>query len=155
MNTLAALRDPKAKMLEPSVDAFDHLEVDTIVVGLTADVRPLPGAAGFLDWRLCGALSRCCKTGVLSGRAGERVLMPADHGLPAARIVVVGAGDKATLTERCAAFFKHVREVLTQTKSTSCVVVLPEPGQQLMAHIDPELGAPLQKKLWGVFRPEQ
>ncbi len=37
---------------------------------------PLRGAAGFLDWRLCGALSHAFEQGEFQGHAGEVMMMP-------------------------------------------------------------------------------
>ena len=47
---------------------------DALVVPLWADVRPLRGAAGLLDWRLNGRLSQLLREGRLLGAAGEKLL---------------------------------------------------------------------------------
>ena len=42
---------------------------DALVVPVWSDVRPLRGAAGLLDWRLCGRLSQMIREGRVSGAA--------------------------------------------------------------------------------------
>ena len=49
---------------------------DALVLTFFREERPLRGAAGLADWRLCGRLSRLIKLGRLRGDNGESLLMP-------------------------------------------------------------------------------
>ncbi len=69
-----------------------HARCDTLVVPIPSDERPLRGDAGWVDWRVCGAISRQMAAGWVEGRRGEAVLLPAPRPLQAGRILLVGLG---------------------------------------------------------------
>lgn len=77
-----------------------HAPCDTLVVPVPADERPLRGEAGWVDWRVCGAISRQLASGYVGGERGEAVLLPAPRPLGAARILLVGLGPCARLEGR-------------------------------------------------------
>lgn len=64
---------------------------DVLVIPIWSDVRPLRGAAGLLDWRLCGKISQMIREGRVSGSAGEKLLLVTGR-VPWRRILGVGAG---------------------------------------------------------------
>jgi len=72
--------------------ALDPLPVDTVCLFVTEDERPLGGAAGFVDWRLCGQLSRLLVDGFFRGARGESLLLPSNGRIGAPRLVVLGLG---------------------------------------------------------------
>lgn len=71
---------------------------DALVVPLWADVRPLRGAAGLLDWRLNGRLSQLLREGRLEGVAGEKLLFFTTR-VPWRRILTVGVGPTTSFSE--------------------------------------------------------
>ena len=75
-------------------DGPDHAPCGTLVVGLYQGERGPKGEAGWVDWRLGGALSRAILAGRVDGTAGMTVLMPAKK-LPCKRVLVVGMGPQA------------------------------------------------------------
>lgn len=84
--------------LEPSLDALDALvDADALCLLLTEDDRPLSGAAGYLDWRLCGGLSRVLLKGFFKGERGEQLLMPTSGHVPTVKLFAVGAGSSKSL----------------------------------------------------------
>ncbi len=84
--------------LEPSLESIDSLkDVDALCLFVTDDDRPLEGAAGFVDWRMCGSLSRVLLQGFFKGDRGEQLLMPTSGGVPAVKLFAVGAGSSKTL----------------------------------------------------------
>lgn len=85
--------------LEPSLSAVDALlGYEAICCFVTEDERPLGGAAGFVDWRLCGALSRQLKSGFFEGRPGERLLVPSQGAVTPAKVFAVGLGRSGSVT---------------------------------------------------------
>lgn len=94
-------------------DALHRVRVDLLAVGFCEDERPLRGAAGRVDWRLCGALSRLIRADRVRGFRGDAVLMPAGGGLAAARVLALGLGPVARCDE--AARREAVVEVLART----------------------------------------
>lgn len=87
------------EFLEPSLLALDSLAgYDAVCVLITEDERPLEGTAGFVDWRLGGALSRVLKSGFFVGSPDEKLLVPTDARLPAPRLFVMGLGPSSGVT---------------------------------------------------------
>lgn len=72
---------------------WDESRRDCLVLAVFKDDRPLRGAAGLADWRLCGRLSRLVKANKASAEAGETLLLPPGRRLPFARILWFGLGD--------------------------------------------------------------
>ncbi|HUM10511.1 MAG TPA: M17 family peptidase N-terminal domain-containing protein [Myxococcaceae bacterium] len=75
-----------------TLDALDPLPVDTLCLFVPEDERPLAGAAGYVDWRLCGQLSRLLVDGFFKGARGESLLLPSNGRIGPARVVVLGLG---------------------------------------------------------------
>jgi Cytosol aminopeptidase family, N-terminal domain len=73
---------------------------DAICVPVWTDVRPLRGAAGLLDWRLCGRLSSMLAAGKVTGVEGEQTLFPTAHRLPWRLVLVLGVGPRRDFSER-------------------------------------------------------
>lgn len=63
-----------------------------------SDVRPLAGVAGFVDWRLCGSLSRTIEGGFFRGERGEVMLLPARSRRSFKCYFVFGLGLRAQCT---------------------------------------------------------
>lgn len=85
--------------LEPSLEALDGLlGCDALCLFVAEDDRPLSGAAGFVDWRLGGGLSRVLQGGFFVGAVDDRLLVPTSGSLPVSKIFAVGVGREAALT---------------------------------------------------------
>ena len=77
---------------------WDESVRDCLVLPVFKDDRPLRGAAGLADWRLCGRLSRLIKAERASGEAGEETLVVGRGGwlrLPEELLARAGIGDRA------------------------------------------------------------
>ena len=87
------------ELLEPGLAALDALTgYDAVCVLITEDERPLEGAAGFVDWRMGGALSRVLQSGFFVGSPGEKLLVPTDQTLPTPRLFAMGLGPRKGVT---------------------------------------------------------
>jgi hypothetical protein len=113
----------------PSLETIDHLGVDDLVLGLFTDVRPLPGVAGLVDWRLCGTLSRFIRAGRLSGARGERVLLPGAGRLGATRIFVFGLGPRERYAECVGELATEIPRVVRGAASRRAAIALPGPSR--------------------------
>jgi hypothetical protein len=71
-----------------------------------ADERPLRGAAGLVDWRLCGRLSRLLSAGRVSGARGEATLVPTGR-LPFAKLLLYGLGDSERFSDEISRAAMH------------------------------------------------
>jgi hypothetical protein len=75
---------------------------ETLVLPFFADERPLRGAAGLCDWRLCGRLSRLLQSSRVAGKWGETTLYPPGRRLPFQRLLMVGLGPADRFDEKAA-----------------------------------------------------
>ncbi|MDB4954155.1 MAG: putative leucyl aminopeptidase [Myxococcales bacterium] len=78
---------------------WDEAAHDCLVLPVFKDDRPLRGAAGLVDWRLCGRLSRLLKANRASAEAGETMMLPAGRRLRFNRIMWFGLGDAKGYSE--------------------------------------------------------
>jgi hypothetical protein len=72
---------------------WDELPRDCLVLAVFKDDRPLRGAAGLADWRMCGRLSRLLKGAKANADQGESMLLPPGRRLPFNRLLWFGLGD--------------------------------------------------------------
>lgn len=116
-------------VVDASLRALDTLEADTLVCGIYADVRPLPGLLGYIDWRLCGRLSRLLEAGTVTGARGEHVLIPTLGRVPAPRLLLIGFGTKAEARGHEQERLHELVEVVNKAKGKRVAVGLPSPAQ--------------------------
>lgn len=74
---------------------LDGLAGDAIAVFCWSDVRPLAGVAGYIDWRVCGALSDVLLSNFFRGDAGDLLMLPARGRFGPRRIFLFGLGSRA------------------------------------------------------------
>lgn len=72
---------------------WDEHPRDCLVLPVFKDDRPLRGAAGLADWRMCGRLSKLLKGNKAGADQGESMLLPPGRRLPFAKILWFGCGD--------------------------------------------------------------
>jgi hypothetical protein len=86
-------------LLPLDLSRWDEHARDTLIVSTFLDERPLRGAAGLVDWRLCGRLSRLIKTDKQSGTRGETLMLPPGHRLRFTRLLWFGLGGSSGYPE--------------------------------------------------------
>lgn len=122
------------RFVAPDLRALDVLRCEAIALPFFEDERPLRGAAGLVDWRLCGRLSRLVVSGRVRGRRGERVLVPARPRLATEKLVLFGLGPRARFDE--ATFVATVGDVLDTLeglRARTLVMALPGRSLELVA----------------------
>jgi hypothetical protein len=100
----------KVSFLNCELPKWDQLEPgeapEALILPFFSDERPLRGAAGLCDWRLCGRLSRMLAGPNLGGSWGETTLYPPRVAglprLPFERLVMFGLGPSERFDETCA-----------------------------------------------------
>lgn len=112
--------------------------VDALCLFVAEDDRPLPSSAGYVDWRLCGALSRVLKNGFFTGAKDDWLLLPSDGKLPVPRIFVVGLGSRRALsTGALSEALASAGRVLSRAKVDSVALEVPGgPGTEDPARAD-------------------
>lgn len=112
--------------IPPSLHSLDALETDLIVLPFFSDERPLEGASGLLDWRLCGSLSRKIMAGYVDGHEGETSLVVSPPKLLAAGILLVGLGPSGSFdTEVAARSCALIADRLVESRVSTAALVLP------------------------------
>jgi hypothetical protein len=106
---------------------LDALEgVDALCLFVGEDDRPLPSTAGFVDWRLCGALSRLLQGGFFTGARDDSLLMPADGRFPLPCIFAIGLGRRQDLdASSLGEILAHAAQVLTKARMDSVALEIP------------------------------
>jgi len=72
---------------------WDEAARDCLVLPVFATDRPLRGAAGLADWRLCGRLSNLVRSERATAKAGETMMLPPGRRLRFKRLLWFGLGD--------------------------------------------------------------
>jgi hypothetical protein len=113
------------------LQGLDSLEgVDALCLFVGEDDRPLPGSAGYVDWRLCGALSRVLQSGFFVGARDDSLLLPTDGRFPVPRVFIIGLGrrkglDASSLGEVLAT----AARVMAKAKVEGVALEIPGAGQ--------------------------
>ena len=117
--------------------SLDELQTEVIVVPFFSDERPLRGAAGLIDWRLCGALSRKLMAGYLAGSFGEKALLTNPGKLKSEAILLVGLGDSSafdrSLAEKACAL---IAEALRDANVSTAALALPGRSMGLLSALE-------------------
>ncbi len=105
---------------------WDETARDCLALPVFKDDRPLRGAAGLADWRLCGKLSRLLKASRASAEAGETLLFPPGRRLRFRRILWFGLGDaKSYSDERFRKDLGWILDVVTRAAVTDWALQMP------------------------------
>lgn len=105
---------------------WDETKRDCLVLSVFKDERPLRGAAGLADWRLCGRLSRLVKANRVVAEPRETMLLPAGRRLAFAKILWFGLGDSKGYTDdRFRKDVAWIVEVVTRANITDWAFQLP------------------------------
>jgi hypothetical protein len=106
-------------VLPLDLSRWDETSRDCLVLPVFRDDRPLRGAAGLADWRLCGRLSRLIKADRATADAGETMLLPPGRRLRWKRVLWFGLGDaKGYSDERFRKDIGWIRDVVKGTSAS-------------------------------------
>jgi len=122
----------------------DRLEVCAVGAFFFSDQRPLEGAAGLLDWRLGGMLTRQLQQGLLSGTLGEQAVFRSNGKIAADWVLFLGVGSLVGFdTLRQVEALKRLWQVHLRAGWDKVAVAI----QQADARID-RLLQPLAEQTW-------
>ncbi len=112
--------------VSPDLRRLDGVESEVLALPFFSDLRPLRGAAGLVDWRMCGFLSKLLIRGQVDGSVGELTLLPSAERLTVDKILLVGLGEsEAFEPKRFDAAVRQVLQTATRARMRSCVLELP------------------------------
>ncbi len=112
---------------EPSLEVLDGLiGCDAVCLFVAEDDRPLSGAAGFVDWRLGGGLSRVLEQGFFVGAIDDCLLVPTSGHFPVTRVFAIGVGLEVTVDkERLGKLLEGAAVMLKKAGVGSVALALP------------------------------
>ena len=84
-------------------EPFERVQADVAIAGFFPNERPLRGAAGRADWRLCGLPSDLLADGRLRETSGAALLMPGSGRMAAHQVLLLALGDVGGLVQPDAA----------------------------------------------------
>jgi hypothetical protein len=116
---------------------IDTLRFEAVALSCFEDERPLRGAAGLCDWRLCGRISKLLARGRVNGARGEVTMLPVRARLPFDKLVLFGLGARAEFSQ--AAYEETVArmlDALEKLRLRTFVISLPGRGTGDVAPAD-------------------
>jgi hypothetical protein len=117
----------RIEVVDLSLAALDALDVDSLAVFVGPE-RPLQGLAGWVDWRLCGALSRALRDDFYGGGEREALLLPSAGRVGAARIFFFGLPPAPLDPPAFTAFASSACGALAKAGSAAFAAALPPFG---------------------------
>ena len=123
------------KFAPPVLSRLDSLRTEAFAACISSDRRPLGGALGLIDWRLCGQVSRLLVRGHVTGERSERTLVGCGARLPFDKLLLFGFGPTTEFDEaQCRAAVAGMLETFDRAELHTVAMVLPGRGHAL---IDP------------------
>jgi len=123
--------------ISATLESLDELQAEVLVLPYFSDERPLRGAAGLIDWRLCGALSRKLLAGYLDGRFGDKALVAAPAKLKVEALLLVGLGKSADFdVDKAADACRSIAEALSHADLSTAALVLPGRSMDLIGALE-------------------
>jgi hypothetical protein len=130
-----------------SLAALDALDVDSLAVFVGAE-RPLQNLAGWVDWRLCGALSQALRDRFYGGGEREALLLPSAGRVGAARVFFFGLPPLPLGPEVFSAFARTACGALAKAGSESFATALPPlDGAGVRLWLEASLERPVRRQL--------
>jgi hypothetical protein len=110
----------------PELKQIDALRCEALALPLFSDERPLRGALGLVDWRMCGFISRLRSDERLLGTAQETVLIPARPKLSMDKLFLFGLGvESAFDTAQVRPAIEHMRDTRARARVRTTALCLP------------------------------
>jgi hypothetical protein len=141
--------------IEPGdLAAIDQLTVDALVLPFY-QVRAQPrGPAGFVDWRLCGRLTKLLSSRSFEGKRGEAVLMGPISRIAPSRILLFGLGPAAApLKPELQKQMQDLLKVAEDAKLETVALAPPEPFRVEPVKSGPAAPSPVDTVLAWISEP--
>ncbi len=90
------------RFIVPDLDKLDEVKCEALAIPFFVEDRPLKGALGMVDWRMCGLISRMIVRGRVSAEKGEVLLVPGRPRLSMDKLFLFGMGSVETFDETLA-----------------------------------------------------
>lgn len=118
----------------PEAAALDRLRCEAIALPVLSDERPLRGALGLVDWRMCGLVSKLLLSGAVKADPMQIALVPGRPKLVVDKVFLFGAGPSAELdADRQRALVEHMLDTAARAGVRTSAIVLPGRSTHLVA----------------------
>lgn len=125
------------RFVAPDLRKLDAVRGEALAVGIFADLRPLRGASGLIDWRLGGFLSRQLQAGRVTGADRELTLVPTNGRLSIEKIVIVGLGSTGRFDgDVFEASCRTLLDALHEARVRSSFVALPGRAEKKIGAVE-------------------
>ena len=114
----------KIEVVDLGLPAIDALDVDAVGVFVGPE-RPLQGLAGFIDWRMCGAISRNIRNELFHAGRGEALLLPTGGRMAPGRLFCFGLPDVPLAPEAFLPAARAALEALARAGSEAFAIAMP------------------------------
>ena len=114
----------RIEVAELGLASLDALDVEAVAV-LVGPERPLQGLAGYVDWRLCSAVSRAILDGHFAPETGEALLLPSGRRIGPTRVFCFGLGAAPLDAPGFAEAARKACEAMSRAGSPSFATSLP------------------------------
>jgi hypothetical protein len=119
----------------PTLARMDELRCEALALPFFSDERPLQGALGLVDWRLCGMISRMIENQRIDGSLGEAAMLPGRPRLSIEKLFLFGLGPMDGFdVDVFGGSLSLILSTLTDAKIRTSALVLP--GRSV-SRIDP------------------
>lgn len=116
------------RFVTPELARLDEIDSEVLACTVWSDTRPVHGLAGLCDFRLGGRVSDLLRGGHILGDLGEIVLLPGKPRLSFDKLLMFGAGPRATFGEET--FQRLVVQMLSTMEGLAARVSVVElPGR--------------------------
>jgi hypothetical protein len=144
VNVASTLRIEAADLSLPALDALD---VDSLAVFVGPE-RPLQSLAGWVDWRLCGALSVALRDRFYGGGEREALLLPSAGRVGAARVFFFGLPPLPLDAAAFSAFARTACGAMAKAGSGSFAAALPPlDGPAVRLWLEASLERPVSRQV--------
>lgn len=116
----------EVRFVVPDLRRLDQLKTEALALPFFEDERPLRGALGLVDWRLCGQVSKLLVRGRARGALSETVLVPTRPRLPFEKLILFGGGSASEMSaDRFVEIVDRMLTTLDRARVRASVVGLP------------------------------
>lgn len=102
----------EVRFVAPELKLLDDISCEALAIPFFVEERPLKGAFGLLDWRLCGLLSRMMIRKRIDGSFKECILIPGRPHVAVEKLFLFGLGHEETFDE---GVLETISEYILQT----------------------------------------
>ena len=120
----------EVRFVEPTLAQMEQVNCEALAIPFFKGERPLHGAFGLVDWRMCGLISRMMIKNHILGSLNETILMPGHPRIGIEKLFLFGLGESNDFQEEFLdRVSEHIFDTLTRANVRTSAMVLPGRSQ--------------------------